>query len=268
MAVPVTPYTEVGFTLDSADSGGTSDGIFEAGTFFNDNGTDIFGWCGGPCFMDPILPIVLTLERTDSMPFAFLSFDASGLFVGDDPGLIDVVGNLVGGGTVSQTIDPTPNVWNTFPLTGFNNLESVEISLVSSPDAGPAMDNLVMFTPPEVSCFADPVSDDDDCALAVSWEVIFLPDCEGTVEAVIDIGCDLIPVENGQIVELECGDDDDDDDDSDDCEAEFDDGVLEIESASAVLVITATDSDGNETICEVDLCAACPTEDDDSEDDG
>ena len=104
LAVPVTPYTEVGFTLDSADSGGTSDGIFAAGVVFNDNGTDIFGWCGGPCFNDPILPIVLTLERTDSMPFAFLSFDASGLFVGDDPGLIEVVGNLVGGGTVSQTI--------------------------------------------------------------------------------------------------------------------------------------------------------------------
>ncbi len=259
LELPVTPYTEVGFTLDSSDSGGTSDGIFEAGTFFNDNGTDIFGWCGGPCFNDPILPIVLTLERTDSMPFAFLSFDASGLFGGDDPGLIDVVGNLVGGGTVSQTIDPTPNVWTTFPLTGFNNVESVEISLVSSPDAGPAMDNLVMSPPPpEVSCFADPVSDDDDCALAVSWEVIFSPDCEGTVEAVIDIGCDLIPVENGQIVDLECEDDDD-------CEFEFDDDddVLEIESSIAVLVVVATDIDGNETICELDLCAACPLDDDD-----
>ena len=38
----------------------------------------------------------------------------------------------------------------------------------------------------------------------MSWVVSFSPDCEGTVEAVIDIGCDEIPVENGQIVDLLC----------------------------------------------------------------
>ena len=115
--------------------------------------------------------------------------------------------------------------------------------------------------PPEVNCFADPVGeDDDDCLLAVSWDVFFTPDCEGTVVAVIDIGCDVIVVENGQLVELDCEEDDD-------CGAEYDDdGVLQIEAATATLIITAVDSDGNETICEIDLCAACPNDDDDGDD--
>ena len=46
-----------------------------------------------------------------------------------------------------------------------------------------------------------------------------------------------------------------------------DDGVLQIDSPTATLIVTATDIDGNETICELDLCAACPADDDDTDDD-
>ncbi|MFQ5495182.1 MAG: FG-GAP repeat protein [Phycisphaerae bacterium] len=65
------------------------------------------------------------------------------------------------------------------------------------------------------------------------------------VSAVIDIGCMLIPVENGTVIDLEC---------REDCEAEAEHGVLEIEAATAVLIVTAIDESGNVATCEVVLC--------------
>ena len=104
--------------------------------------------------------------------------------------------------------------------------------------------------PPVIECFADLVPD-GGCTLRVSWEVI-LPGCEEDVTAVIDIGCDVIPVENGQIVSLNCvapGD----------CSFEFEMDVLDVTSDQAILIVTATDNQGNVATCEIDLCAVCPT---------
>lgn len=137
--------------------------------------------------------------------------------------------------------------------------------------------------PPELDCAVMPIDgggdddDDDDGRLLIE---INATDDSGmvTVVAEIDIGCAVIPVSSGQIVELECEDDDDsssEDDSSDsssddsspdvDCEFEFDDGVLEIESDMAVLIVTATDPAGNVTVCELDLCAVPDDDDDDDE---
>ncbi|MHC4991803.1 MAG: DUF7467 domain-containing protein, partial [Planctomycetota bacterium] len=106
------------------------------------------------------------------------------------------------------------------------------------------------------------------------------------VSAAIDIGCELVPVEDGQIVELTCvddgsgdggesdddgsSDDDDeggtaggDDDDSDSgsgtdgpppCSAVNDGDVLHITAPQAVLVVTAIDASGEIVECTVDLC--------------
>jgi hypothetical protein len=42
--IPVTPYTEGGFTLTNS-VGGLTDGIFDvAGPIVNNNGSDVFGW--------------------------------------------------------------------------------------------------------------------------------------------------------------------------------------------------------------------------------
>jgi subtilisin-like proprotein convertase family protein len=123
---------------------------------------------------------------------------------------------------------------------------------------------------------------DDDPNVVVSWTAS--DDCGlASVTGVIDIGCDVIPIESGQQISLKCasedgngfwwwwcGDDDDDDssDGNDDppCSAIFVDGVLVIESASATLVVTATDLLGNTATCEVDLCALVATDDDDRDD--
>ena len=77
-------------------------------------------------------------------------------------------------------------------------------------------------------------------------------------EAVLDIGCELLEVVDGQVIELEC---------DDDCEVDFDEMIPEIESEIAILIVTATDECGNVGTCELDLCALVGDDDDDDEDD-
>ncbi|MFQ5411907.1 MAG: FG-GAP repeat protein, partial [Phycisphaerae bacterium] len=89
-------------------------------------------------------------------------------------------------------------------------------------------------------------------------------DCgEVTLSAIIDIGCMQIPVENGTLIAFECNEGDD----SGDCEAEEDDGILEIEAASAILIVTATDESGNTATCEITLCTPPDDSGDDNEGD-
>jgi len=49
---------------------------------------------------------------------------------------------------------------------------------------------------------------------------------------VIDIGCEMIPIENGTVIKLKC---------KDECKTKEDDGILKIEAATATLVVTAVD---------------------------
>lgn len=89
----------------------------------------------------------------------------------------------------------------------------------------------------------------------------------GFVSAVIDIGCDTIPVENGELVRGLCVDPNEDD--GDECFFEFrgthgsgDRGLLEVHSRSALLIVTAIDDAGAMTTCTEDLCAATNGADD------
>ncbi|MFQ5424130.1 MAG: hypothetical protein ACE5F9_09130 [Phycisphaerae bacterium] len=71
--------------------------------------------------------------------------------------------------------------------------------------------------------------------------------------AVIEITCSgstqQIPVQSGQLIDLEC------EADEDECEVEEEHGILEIEAVNAILIVTAADAAGNTTTCTVDLCA-------------
>ncbi len=85
-----------------------------------------------------------------------------------------------------------------------------------------------------------------DACGSVDITAVIALDCPGD-----DDDDDTVPgdpsVADGQVIELEC--------DDDDCEVEFDDdGILEIESNTAVLIVTATDECGNTTTCTVELC--------------
>jgi hypothetical protein len=105
-----------------------------------------------------------------------------------------------------------------------------------------------------------------------------------TITAVIDIGCAVIPVQDGQLVQVSCDADADSDDDSDsdgddvgDDDSSSDEGdggpcgfsivggVIVIHSDSAVLIVTATDAAGHVGTCMLDLCAEDNDGDSDSE---
>ena len=127
-AIGVAPYSEEGYTLTNSLVGVNSDGIFDPGAPFNNvhNGTANFGWCGG---CDPVESVVLTLTRDGGGAFNLLSVQASNLLVGAmSPGeQLIVTGNLVGGGTVVQSLGLVQDVMTVFNLgPGFTNLASVE----------------------------------------------------------------------------------------------------------------------------------------------
>jgi hypothetical protein len=155
--IPVTPYTESGFTLTNS-LGGDTDGIFGADSGANTNDTAIFAWCAS-CFEGEATVIQLTMDGGGL--FSLTSLDAATLELEDGEGepsvqsvgtlqSIIAVGNLGGGGTVNQTLDLT-DAWTTFSLSGFTSLASVDFYVG---DAGgesgdslpfnPAVDNIVL----------------------------------------------------------------------------------------------------------------------------
>jgi hypothetical protein len=140
--IPVTPYAEGGFTLtNSLGAASSSDVIFDvASPGNNDNGSDVFGWCGA-CGA----PITLTLTADGGAPFSFLSFEAGNLRVDIfGPSMaIEVIGHLAGGGTVVQSFSLIEDVFTTFTLNaGFTGLSSLEFVGSPFPTADFAFDNL------------------------------------------------------------------------------------------------------------------------------
>jgi len=100
----------------------------------------------------------------------------------------------------------------------------------------------VCNTPPVVDASFIPIcGESDEGAFQVSFSVT---DAENNVVSVV-AELNGIPVENGQLVELEL---------DDEMETEFDDEILEIEAPSFTLTVTATDSEG-----ESDSATASPT---------
>ena len=141
--VPVTPCTEAGFQLTNATP--SSDGIFDgAYSGANSDGSAVFGWCGDCASPSPV---VITLTAVGGGAFSFSALDAANLRFESSTQPLDLVGAVAGGGIVVDqvTIGAT---WQTFALTGFNDVTSVAIF---GPDIGQdlAMDNLVVNSVPE-----------------------------------------------------------------------------------------------------------------------
>jgi hypothetical protein len=145
--IPATPYSEAGFTLTNLTSVFDEDGIFDSavspGFGDNNNGTDIFGWCGG-C---EAVPITLQLTPDSGTPFSVQSIDFSNLTSGFfTPGMgVDVTGNLSGGGTVTQSFSLIQDTWITFNFNpAFMNLDSLDIAANAPFTADLALDNIVV----------------------------------------------------------------------------------------------------------------------------
>ncbi|MFQ5474172.1 MAG: hypothetical protein ACE5FA_14980, partial [Dehalococcoidia bacterium] len=112
--------------------------------------------------------------------------------------------------------------------------------------------------PPMVTCSSTPLnghrvlieySAEDVCGNAVG-------------SAVIETLCCPLPVTNGQVVKLKCAQ-------QQECKLklDFEEGIFEIESDSATLMVTATDECGNEATCTVELCIPDDGDDGDSDSD-
>ncbi len=126
-------------------------------------------------------------------------------------------------------------------------------------DNNSASDNqeimIVDTTPPVVTAALVPVGevDDDEGQFRVEFNCSDTCDPNVTTEAILEAGGERIPMQNGQILELEL---------DDEVEVEKDNGILEIEAPFFKLIVTCTDASGNET-----TAMATPEFGDDDDDD-
>lgn len=141
--IPVTPYTEGGFTL--TDSSAVFNGIFDSAFGVNSNSSDVFGWCAG-CG-----PVTITLTKDGGGAFDFASFDTAILDTAFGANEIDVIGYLSGGGTSTVTVTQT-NTWTTH-FIGFIDVTSVDFAFGANHSDlfDHAMDNLTMNVPEPAS---------------------------------------------------------------------------------------------------------------------
>lgn len=117
-----------------------------------DNGSTYLA-VAGPALDSPVL-----MTSVSGKPFSITSLDAAKLFLtpGGLGGLpnadtLDLLGTFAGGGTITVSLTlPAEGSFSAFPLSGFTNLSSLQISgsvIGGSTDASWAVDNLVATVP-------------------------------------------------------------------------------------------------------------------------
>jgi hypothetical protein len=157
--IPATPYYEAGFEITAS---APYTGIYDAASATNTNGTSIFGWCSNLANCGGST-IVITLAAVGGGAFSFTSMDIGNLLTPSFYGFnaIELLGHLVGGGTVSSSLSTFDN-WRTvsYFAPDFANLVSIdfwavydsnfcESSEVCTYDTPfPAFDNLVLTAVP------------------------------------------------------------------------------------------------------------------------
>jgi subtilisin-like proprotein convertase family protein len=148
----------------------------------------------------------------------------------------------------------------------------IDWAVVVSSAGGPNPDVNCCEDVPVILCLAEPIGDGDDDDgdqmiapnLSVGWDAQSPCGLDVLASGAIDIGCDVIPVENGQLIKLRCLRTDGDEP-ADICGSMLVDGVLVITSDVAVFTATAEDGNGAAS-CEIDLCALLGGGDDDDGD--
>ncbi len=114
------PYSEAGFTLTVPMALPNSSGIYGKDVL-NANGSAIFVFCT----TDSNCGEGTTVHLTGSAPFSLLSLDVGIPSAGFGEGSIDVIGTRAGGGSITTTLG-AGNVWQSYVLSGFENLSSVQ----------------------------------------------------------------------------------------------------------------------------------------------
>ncbi len=98
-------------------------------------------------------PAQVVVTRQDGRSFSAVSLIGGGIDLGTGPTSgLNLVGNLVGGGTVEQDLNWTSGTSEFESLNGFNNLESLVISGLPSSGTGfPVIDEMTFQVVPEPS---------------------------------------------------------------------------------------------------------------------
>ena len=125
-------YVEDGYNLFNP-GGATNAVVVSQSTGNNTSGSDFYGWNN----IAENNPVTLTNIAGD--PFNFISLDVGSIF-SPNPVSFDIIGRLVGGGTVTESI---VNVGAFVSVTlGWTNLTSVDFNYASG--EFPAIDNLLL----------------------------------------------------------------------------------------------------------------------------
>ncbi|MEQ8752966.1 MAG: PEP-CTERM sorting domain-containing protein [Coleofasciculus sp. G1-WW12-02] len=108
-------------------------------------------WCGSICGGVQVVTASFGGQLFDALSLDAANLQAAGVPLGFVPGMtLEVVGNVFGGGTVSQSLTLVEDTVTTFNLNGFTNLISLDFFAPSVDIGGetfnpdPLIDNLVI----------------------------------------------------------------------------------------------------------------------------
>jgi len=142
------PITSQGLRLTST---GGPNAIFNAPATGAQNTTGNFlAWCGSGC--GGLQTVTASLPGGGAFSVTSIdagNLDAAGSLLGFAPGMtLELVGNLLGGGTVTQSLTIVEDTVTTFSLTGFTSLVSLQMSspAVGGGNPDPLIDNIVFTT--------------------------------------------------------------------------------------------------------------------------
>ena len=139
-ALPGSPFSTQGFTFTST-AGSYSAVVYGASTQAHANGSAGYAFCSVD---SPFCAPGTAITLASVSPFSLYRLDLTNSLVGDAAGRVDLVGHLLGGGTVTASL-VTGDAWATQTLAGFTNLGSLDITGYAS--YGMLMDNLVLDVP-------------------------------------------------------------------------------------------------------------------------
>jgi hypothetical protein len=136
---PATPFSEDGFTLTATPGGSHCNNyVWDPIGVYNGNNSSFLAVCAG-CSTPATL-----LTLTGPSPFTFSSIDLGALSTVTDPSAVVFKGFFVGGGTITQTVDPAI-LFSTFTFSGFTDLLSLQIQAAND-GRHLAIDNIVVDT--------------------------------------------------------------------------------------------------------------------------
>lgn len=141
------PVTTQGIDFANAASPGPN-AVFNSPASGAQNTTGNFlAWCGSGCSGLQVVTADFGGQAFDALSVDAANLSAAGEGLGFVPGMtLEVVGNLFGGGTVSQSLTIIEDTVTTFNLVGFSNVVSLDFfaPVVGDSNPDPLIDNLVI----------------------------------------------------------------------------------------------------------------------------